>query len=445
MVGTRQRVLVTGPAARDARELCARTDNNRVVNFAGARELIGTYADVTVTAALAHSLRGETSVTPRSARRFARRGACRQRNCDSSTIQADDERRPSYSRSSTRAASRSPSLALARVGLREPAGRARPSPSQHRRRLPPTARRSPRPSPPARPPGTRRGAKPGAAPAQRRRRRPARPRPPQRRRRSRSPTSSRTPRKRRACSRSGRRTRRSGSRSRRPVRQALSSSSRESNQGIGEKRIFGGAMTLPVGVSADRRVPASIGKQRPADREEHRSTPAQRRNAAKRARVAAGFSDSLLATAPVASQPHPERKSVLIEANALLLADIPAAATRSRAHVPRSRTRSTRAIRSIDTVARRPRQRHAGGARRTMRWRALVAAAAARRRRTLPSPPSTLPDVRSLFLGYPLHDRHAAGRSRCTRAPPTTAIGYFTTDRLDFTSDVPRIPVQRTT
>ncbi len=60
MVGTRQRALVTGPAARDAHELCARTDNNRVVNFAGARELIGTYADITVTAALAHSLRGET-------------------------------------------------------------------------------------------------------------------------------------------------------------------------------------------------------------------------------------------------------------------------------------------------------------------------------------------------------------------------------------------------
>ena len=37
MVGTRQRVLVTGPAARDVRELAARTDNNRVVNFAGER------------------------------------------------------------------------------------------------------------------------------------------------------------------------------------------------------------------------------------------------------------------------------------------------------------------------------------------------------------------------------------------------------------------------
>ena len=58
MVGTRQRVLVTGRAARDGRELAARTDNNRVVNFAGAGELIGTYVDVNVTAALPHSLRG---------------------------------------------------------------------------------------------------------------------------------------------------------------------------------------------------------------------------------------------------------------------------------------------------------------------------------------------------------------------------------------------------
>jgi tRNA-2-methylthio-N6-dimethylallyladenosine synthase len=59
MVGTRQRVLVTGTAARNARELSARTDNNRVVNFAGDRASIDTYVDVDITAALPHSLRGE--------------------------------------------------------------------------------------------------------------------------------------------------------------------------------------------------------------------------------------------------------------------------------------------------------------------------------------------------------------------------------------------------
>ena len=59
MVGTRQRALVTGRAARDARELAARTDNNRVVNFAGDAALVGNYVDLAIVAAQAHSLRGE--------------------------------------------------------------------------------------------------------------------------------------------------------------------------------------------------------------------------------------------------------------------------------------------------------------------------------------------------------------------------------------------------
>jgi len=59
MIGTCQRVLVTGPAARNARELAARTDNNRVVNFAGDAALIGSFADVGITSAQPHSLRGE--------------------------------------------------------------------------------------------------------------------------------------------------------------------------------------------------------------------------------------------------------------------------------------------------------------------------------------------------------------------------------------------------
>jgi tRNA-2-methylthio-N6-dimethylallyladenosine synthase len=59
MVGTLQRVLVEGASRRDAAELAGRTANNRVVNFPGARELVGRLVDVTVTAALPHSLRGE--------------------------------------------------------------------------------------------------------------------------------------------------------------------------------------------------------------------------------------------------------------------------------------------------------------------------------------------------------------------------------------------------
>jgi tRNA-2-methylthio-N6-dimethylallyladenosine synthase len=59
MVGTCQRVLVEGRSKKDAAELAGRTDNNRVVNFAAPARLIGHFVDVTITAALPHSLRGE--------------------------------------------------------------------------------------------------------------------------------------------------------------------------------------------------------------------------------------------------------------------------------------------------------------------------------------------------------------------------------------------------
>jgi tRNA-2-methylthio-N6-dimethylallyladenosine synthase len=58
MVGTLQRVLVESPSRKDANELAGRTENNRVVNFAGHPRLIGRYVDVEVTHAYPHSLRG---------------------------------------------------------------------------------------------------------------------------------------------------------------------------------------------------------------------------------------------------------------------------------------------------------------------------------------------------------------------------------------------------
>ena len=64
MIGGTQRVLVEGAAKRNSRELCGRSSNNRMVNFAGGRELIGRMAEVEITAARAHSLRGECRVPP---------------------------------------------------------------------------------------------------------------------------------------------------------------------------------------------------------------------------------------------------------------------------------------------------------------------------------------------------------------------------------------------
>jgi tRNA-2-methylthio-N6-dimethylallyladenosine synthase len=59
MVGTSQRILVEGASRRNAAELSGRTGNNRMVNFRGAPRLVGQFVDVTITEALAHSLRGE--------------------------------------------------------------------------------------------------------------------------------------------------------------------------------------------------------------------------------------------------------------------------------------------------------------------------------------------------------------------------------------------------
>ena len=59
MVGGIERALVTGRAVKNAGDLAARTDSNRVVNFPGDDGLIGQYAEVRITASRAHSLRGE--------------------------------------------------------------------------------------------------------------------------------------------------------------------------------------------------------------------------------------------------------------------------------------------------------------------------------------------------------------------------------------------------
>ena len=59
MIGTRQRVLVEGPSRKSTEELTGRTDNNRIVNFAAPPRFVGQFIDVTITAALKNSLRGE--------------------------------------------------------------------------------------------------------------------------------------------------------------------------------------------------------------------------------------------------------------------------------------------------------------------------------------------------------------------------------------------------
>jgi hypothetical protein len=209
------------------------------------------------------------------------------------------------------------------------------------------------------------------------------------------------------------------------------------NQGIGEARIFGGAMNYPFGVTqvvTFHKIGTTV--QMIAKNTKYTAAPGTPEAHA----VAAGFSDSLLSSAPVASQPHPDRKSVLIEANALLLADLPFATTdlertfRQSYAFDQKNSSLGKVSGTPDTV------NFEVSAHYSLARLALPPPPPAPN--TLPKPPSTLPDVRSMFIGYyysfaklpeaPMHARLADDR-----------IGYFTTDRFDFTSDVPRVPIQR--
>lgn len=59
MVGSIQKILVTGPSVKDPSHMSGRTENNRVVNFYGECDLIGKFVSVKITDALPNSLRGE--------------------------------------------------------------------------------------------------------------------------------------------------------------------------------------------------------------------------------------------------------------------------------------------------------------------------------------------------------------------------------------------------
>ncbi|MCW8870197.1 MAG: tRNA (N6-isopentenyl adenosine(37)-C2)-methylthiotransferase MiaB [Proteobacteria bacterium] len=62
MVGNTEKVLVEGTSKWSDEELSGKTENNRVVNFAGPKRLIGQLVDVTITEALRNSLRGRVNI-----------------------------------------------------------------------------------------------------------------------------------------------------------------------------------------------------------------------------------------------------------------------------------------------------------------------------------------------------------------------------------------------
>jgi len=68
MIGTVQRILVEGPSRKDERELCGRTENNRVVNVStDDPALVGQFIDVEIAEAQPNSLRGRPVLSTRRA------------------------------------------------------------------------------------------------------------------------------------------------------------------------------------------------------------------------------------------------------------------------------------------------------------------------------------------------------------------------------------------
>ena len=67
MIGTTQTILVEGPSKKDLskkdpKQLCGRTENNRMVNFDGNARLVGQFVDVIITEATTNALRGRVAI-----------------------------------------------------------------------------------------------------------------------------------------------------------------------------------------------------------------------------------------------------------------------------------------------------------------------------------------------------------------------------------------------
>jgi hypothetical protein len=154
--------------------------------------------------------------------------------------------------------------------------------------------------------------------------------------------------------------------------------------------------------------------------------------------VQQAFSDSLLAVAPVASGPHPQTRAILVEANALLLGDIPSMTTRLETafrmpYAMDARNSSFMTIRADENMTGLQVNAHFFVPR--IAARPIVVPVAPTVPLPIASPPTTLPDPRSMFLGFyysfmplpaqAMHSRRADDR-----------IGHFVSTSQDFSDDV---------
>jgi Met-zincin/Domain of unknown function (DUF5117) len=204
--------------------------------------------------------------------------------------------------------------------------------------------------------------------------------------------------------------------------------------GIGEAQFFGGLMTGEA-VIEFRRVHNQLQMLA-----RNTSFVAQAGTPAARA-VEAAYSPSLLASTAVLSLPHPERKSVLVEANALFVTDLLGTGAALQRQFRQGYSFDARNS-AITTVRNTPELlvlevlNHFATASISVPQTGMAPGA------PMPSVPRTLPDPRSLFMTM----HYSLARLPAEPMPRRVSdarVGYFTSRVADFTDDLARSPRQR--
>ena len=146
--------------------------------------------------------------------------------------------------------------------------------------------------------------------------------------------------------------------------------------------------------------------------------------------VRQSFSDSLVGSAPVISQPHPDKKSVLVDASALFMTDIPGYSTLLEAafHINYGLDRANSSfvkVRADESIATFSVRDHFS----TPRLPGIIAP----NNPFAPAPPTTTPDARSFFVGFVYS--LAALPEPMTPRVADDRVGYFTTTSANYTTD----------
>jgi hypothetical protein len=218
------------------------------------------------------------------------------------------------------------------------------------------------------------------------------------------------------------------------------------SRGLGEKRFFGGLMGLegytPGGAHVIEFRKAGGLVQMIARNTTffaQAGTPEER--ALKNA-----FSDSLLGAAPPASAPHPERKSILVEVNALMTGDIPRAGSflelayrNNFALDPRNtsiKSAKTDAQRTVIDI-----QAHFSQARIPVPPPPAPQPQPGATPPPFYPPPDVIPDPRSLFLGF-LYTFSALPAEPMAPRLADARVGYFASPRVTFSDESRFSPVR---